>query len=988
MKKNDKIVVVLGVVILVLASIGVFYWAPESTELVKADLEDFKHITGSLKKIPNAITVSDSDPFYPLIGTPIACHYNSDGEQIVIPLTVRNIENPSVAVERIEDQIGYSGEIVIDGHIDSKNVSLEMASKYWDKSEAALIIENSKEGYELGIVATPIASYLSIPVIVTDEIDSHVSDVLSDLDVTKTIICGDFKGYGKTLKLESVEQINEVAVEILEEKFLPADPDFEVGYITIANPLDAFRPKVLDSVEYYLPEKTIKSISFSQIPNTISAILSGAGSASWEFEIPKGYKYALVEFEGYNHDAEYAESMGDSASFDIGPNLEDIPSGLQNFEILAAGSTGTCGTPIRDKSGQIIKDKVTSENVVYGRDGVTYTVSGTGSWLTKKEGTISGYVKVSKLEHSKYEFMRGLSSIAPYLTAYRKGIVFAKPDFAFAADDDILCNGEPCYGHFMPRRNPKLVEPSNRHIQHNIIDPLNELLADIAGMDDLDIKNDRDLRMLYEYYSDNPVYIAIVGGATVVPNFIYQNHVEPYGDIDGDGIDDTAYYVGGGTPSDVIYGNIDPVRYANDNKAQDQFSEYPQMENIVGRITGWDVQDASALVARTIFYEKILEKYQAWKDKFAILVGAGQDFRKPLLRYLIFGDLLGMIKRGEPMKLHTGYAEMVGLRLRDEVAEPLGFEPELVFFSEAMMKGFSEDVLDEIKQSNLLNKLFFNKNQVRNLAGENVVKGGDIIKESNFLFLNGHGNQHFFGMSGNDLVAAGLGGPVMHWFLKQTLVPIMGGFIGPGGDLGKVGDYTVRSISDVELGPSFMFLESCITGKIDGIDPRINIGQAFLHAGINSLIASPTGTNIGGGYLEPKNRMYDVPGESYLKYLKNKYTDWKNEEYDDPHFGLLLYDDLCYDLQENDVSVGLAFRNAKNKYLEQDADWELLWAPPLPKPTSTAHMIEMSNDDSYDMLRETSSKDPYMLEAKYITYQEYILFGDPAFNPYEPINEG
>jgi len=988
MKKNDKLIVILGVVILVLASIGVFYWVPEAKTQGKASVDDFKHITGTFKENPSALIVSDCDPFYPLIGTPIACHYDSSGQQIVMPLLIQNMDEPSDAVTRLKEQIGYSGEIVIDGSVDSKSISLDMAETYWDETEAALIIENNKEGYELGIVATPIASYLCIPVIITDEIDSHVTEVLSDLGVKKTLVCGDLKGYGNTLKLESVEQINDIAVELLEEKFLPIDSDFKVDYITIANPIDAWRPEVLDTEEYHLSEKTVKSTSFSQLTNLLSAYLTGSAFARWEFDIPKGYKYALVEFEGYNHDAEYADSMGDSASFDIGANLEDIPAGLQSFEILAAGSTGTCGTPIRDASGQIVKDKVSSANVVYGRDGVTYTVAGTGSWLTKKEGTISGYVKVSKLEHPVYEFMEGLSSIAPYLTAYRKGIVFAKPEFAFTANDSILCDGEHCYGHFMPRRNVNLVEPSNKHIQDTIIDPLNELLAKLAGITDVNIKDDRDLRILYDHYRQNPTYISIVGGAVVVPNFIYQNHVEPYGDIDGDGVDDTAYYVGGGTPSDVIYGNIDPVRYDNDNKAQDQFSEYPQMENIVGRITGWDAQDASALIARTVFYEQILGKYQQWKDKFAILVGGGQDFRKPLMRYLIFGDLLGMIKRGEPMKLHTGYAEMVGLRMRDEVAEPLEFEPELAFFSEAMIKGLSDDVLNEVKQANLLNKLFFSKNQVASLAGENVVKGGEIIQECNFLFLNGHGNQHFFGMSGNDLVAAGLGGPIMHWFLKQTMIPILGGFSGPGADLGKVGDYTVRSVSDVELGPSFMFLESCITGKIDGIDPRINIGQAFLHAGVNSLIASPTGTNIGGGYLEPKNRMYDVPGESYLKYIKNKNKDWKNEEYDDPHFGLLFYDDLCYDLQKNDVSVGLAFRNAKNKYLEQDADWELLWAPPLPKPTSTAHMVEMSKSDDADMIRETSSKDPYMLEAKYITYQEYFLFGDPAFNPYEPINEG
>ena len=140
MKKNDKLVVVLGVIILVLASIGVFYWAPVSIEQEEADADDFKHVTGSFKKVPNAIVVADTDPFYPLIATPIACHYDSNGEQMVIPLLVKNMDDPSSGVLRIKDQVGYLGVIVIDGNSDAKATSIDMAETYWDTSEAALII--------------------------------------------------------------------------------------------------------------------------------------------------------------------------------------------------------------------------------------------------------------------------------------------------------------------------------------------------------------------------------------------------------------------------------------------------------------------------------------------------------------------------------------------------------------------------------------------------------------------------------------------------------------------------------------------------------------------------------------------------------------------------------------------------------------------------------------------------------------------------------
>jgi hypothetical protein len=207
--------------------------------------------------------------------------------------------------------------------------------------------------------------------------------------------------------------------------------------------------------------------------------------------------------------------------------------------------------------------------------------------------------------------------------------------------------------------------------------------------------------------------------------------------------------------------------------------------------------------------------------------------------------------------------------------------------------------------------------------------------------------------------------------------------------LADVGDYTTRDVSDMDLGPSFMWIESCICGKIDGLYPKVNIGQSFLHAGLASLIASPTGSNIGGGYLEPKNTKYDLPLQVFLKYLKAK-NQWKKGIFPEAHFGERIYEDLTSDLRKNNVSVGLALRNSKNNYLKADADWELWWSPPLNICTgSTLLDIEMAKNNFADLYKSTASKGKdTMMESKYVSFQEYILFGDPALNPYEPCNEG
>ena len=94
MKKNDKIVVVVGVVILILAGIGIYVWAPMKTAQGSADIDEFFKITGTFSNAPKGIVVSDMCPFYPLIVTPLAVHYDKMGNQEIAPLFIENSTNP------------------------------------------------------------------------------------------------------------------------------------------------------------------------------------------------------------------------------------------------------------------------------------------------------------------------------------------------------------------------------------------------------------------------------------------------------------------------------------------------------------------------------------------------------------------------------------------------------------------------------------------------------------------------------------------------------------------------------------------------------------------------------------------------------------------------------------------------------------------------------------------------------------------------------
>lgn len=966
MKKNDKIVVTLGVVILILAATGIYLWAPMETAQGVAGIDEFYDISGMISNAPSGVVVSDMCPFYPLIVTPLAVHYDRDGNQEIVPLFIQNYTNPSTAVTRAIAMLD-TPDVFIEDYISPKEASIMIAKDHWKKSEGALLIEDNQMGYELGILATPMASYLSIPVIVTDMIDNEVENILENLGVTHTFVCGEnLTGFGKVMRFNNVDEVIDAQIELVLEKFGMID------YITLTNPIDAWPPEVLDSFTKTMGPKTLTSgasTRLAQGATSMGAVLLDT------FEIPEDYKYALIKFEGYNLETEHVDDYGDSVGFSCGANLDDIPSALQKTEVFSQ-TTAAGGVAIRDADGRILQDRLYVEAVLYDRGGVEYSVRTSAQLMLKKSGQSTATVTVEKLEHPVYSLMKKLSSMSPYLAAYHKGIVFGKKEFAFAADDHVISSetGKPSPGFYMPRRNPRLVENSNAHIFDNIITPLNDILARLAK---IELNDATDLEDLRNHYTDHPVYIALVGGATGLPNYIYQNYMEPVDYWNGQ------YSWGVGTPSDVIYGNIDHDPYKWDNIANDIFTKYPYQENIVGRITGWDAQDASALIARNVFYDDIIEDLEEWKNSYAVLVGAGMDFRQPLIRFPL-AKLFGAAHPGEPMKMWTGFAEITMESIVETLAKPLGFETIFTAFEEeALRQGFSDEHLKQLKKNGgLINRLNpFYIPMFKSLVGDGNVIGGEIVEKSNFILLNGHGNKNIMATDGINLVATGFGGPFITYFMKKFL-EVVSPYTGPGSSLAIHGQYNTRETAQIEFQPSFLWLESCICGKIDGISPQTSLGQAFLHAGLASLVASPTGSNIPGGYLEPKNRQWDTPFSVLRAYVSSK-LNARQGIYPDKHFGILVYDDMCKYMRDEDSTIGMAFREARNNYLPQDADWELWWSPPLVTTGNLQEDIEIRNT-YIERMQENALVDPFMMKNKYTTFQEYMLFGDPALNPYVP----
>ncbi len=973
MNKNDKIISVIGVLILIISSIGIYTWAPMETKAVSTfSIEKIFSTSGIFSEnIPNSITVSDSDPFYPLIANPLAVHYDVMGNQEIFPLYIQNFSNPSQAIMRARNQIGDNGNKLIINSKSAEEWSLEIAEKYWNSTEAVIIIENNESGYYLGVAICPIASYLSIPIIVTNELDVRAKEILEDLGVKYSIVCGNVVGYGKIFKFDNCDEILNTSIKLVMEKF------GDIKYITLTNPRDAWPPEVLRIESDPLVSETGKLTSTAIFPsNLLNALRGMISPTSYKIKIPDDYKYALVKVDFRNlQDPTHIEKFGDNVIF---------MGSLTNY-------MRTTAYPAKmDANGNIEEDRFHFETIMYDMGGEEFTISLQGVYSVLDSAEFELKVTAEELSDPFYPMMKQMSSIAPYLTAYHKGIIFAKPEFAFAPTDDVKLNGNTLPGNTQVFLNPMLIPVINQHVYENIYIPLNKVLAKIT---DIDITESVEF-LKRDCYLD-PFYVALVGDTIMLPQYYYRSpHNDPF-------TKPARGAYGTNCPSDFIYGNIDPEFYSllpyNSNHLENDLhseTDYPEAENIVGRITGWNVQDASALIIRTIFYDKIIDDLGPWKDNAAVLVGAGTEVQ----RLPIFNAIQNILGQSDPMKFPSGEKRFLVKRIKENF-EYGGFNAQSAERGAAQRVGFSTEALRDINKDGILNRLFFPWTRVKFRQGiENIesfnslewwintilgdsselVIGGELEKNSNLIISDSHAI--WFEKEYGDVLMHGLGGPFFE--VLARFIPIVPGFRSP---LDGLGAFSVRDVHNVDMGPSVMLIEGCGSGKIDGFPPMLSLANAYIHAGVNAYI-SPTTFSAFYGALEPRPNFNGGVGFGIVGYIKAWY-DWRfRGEYPPLCFNQFMFEEAIMNMFNDDVSIGTALRNAKNSFLPATFFDKFRWKPVLSIPSNLPdYLIKDLQDDI--SATAGGGLDHHPVE-KYCTVYQINLLGDPAFNPYEPINEG
>lgn len=543
----------------------------------------FKSISMSSEE-GHTLVARDSSPFYALIGTPASCRYEN-GVQKIRPLLVENETSSRIRELQEGDMSSLfpMGWNTI-GELGLENDSIYIAERYWNYAESAIILKADQQGYNLGVVIAPAACYLNIPIFVIYNMTEEIAQALNKLRVENTIVCGNVEGYKNVLRINNAD-------EALEFATAAAQKNGGVKYVAMANPLDTTHYAVLESNKTVFTGVVTKNIEGSGVPAAASP--DSDANPKHEVKIPDGWNKAIVKF---------------TLKYDLPPEWDLIGDIVQGYLYsVDADGKETMEIYFRSPGGRREGNQVVADYIVpaFNKGGTIQRWS-MQAWIQSPTAIVNGItyyldVDVQKVDTMTYPLMPGLSSMAPYLAACRNGVVIAKPDFALQNPTYIGCIdcGEPAYDE----NAVELADLKAAAIHHE----LNKYLAKIAGMQYSEA-DPASWTELANYYYDKNFPVAIVADTNMVPMY-YFGSASPS--------------EGNGQATDVIYQDIDVDPESCPSGMNDN-----RLELCLGRVTGWDAQDVSTLMARSVFYNEIIDKVstdlgaaRAWKDTSYTFIG-------------------------------------------------------------------------------------------------------------------------------------------------------------------------------------------------------------------------------------------------------------------------------------------------------------------------------------------------------------------------------
>jgi len=525
------------------------------------------------------VIIPDSDPFFGIIGSSIACWYdigtNTTG---LLPLIIQHdgnlTEQQQYFIDKYSKLTNYM-QLVLGNHLNTNYPAVEIigsavevantcAIKFFTQASTVLIIPYySDNAYQLSLIAAPLASYLNIPIIIFNNSNQgDIQSICTSLHTTSAYVIGDINISLMNINiitLKNIEEIEHMVLTVIKEVFR------EINYITITNPSDVI-PCYLKDIQITTITDRVKNLQVTLFGKTMN--LKGNDTEKYTIQIPDGINHVIIEGILWKKNRDFLDTINPIVPL-LFMNLYDPRGKIVAYSNSLAYDyrktyleTLTCNA-----SGNYTL-------VIHGYNGIQggYFIQ---RGLSNLNTDIIITTSIKKLEKPHLPLIPKLSITAPYLTAAHGGIIIIDSHELTNDNYTKIAAGSgtgPWYNESLQKFNNNQVNKS-----------VNQLNETIKLLDTFD---------LLTKYLSGPSWLAIVGDTNMIPMYYFgpsqQNLAEK------------------GLPSDNLY------------SLQEKLS--------IGRIVGWNLQDASLLIAKTLFYQTICgqpNSFDPWYTRFSFIFGEG-----------------------------------------------------------------------------------------------------------------------------------------------------------------------------------------------------------------------------------------------------------------------------------------------------------------------------------------------------------------------------
>ena len=528
------------------------------------------------KPIEDIILVPNHHPHYSLIGSSLACWYTQPNTTGLKPLLIHNhgtlqtnqhqflnqyLQNTNQTILALGTDITtpYQTTTLLGK---PEDVAIQAATHTFTTSTHILILPSHTNHYTLNLYATPLASYLNIPLIFHHNNTQEIQHLLQQLNTTTAIIIGN-----QTISLPNINIIQLPTIQTIQHFLLNTIKNTftTLNYLTITNPVDIQNPTIL-STNHSLHTRTVQNTQITLLGKTYN--LQGKNTQHINITIPTGYQQIDITTTAHPHNYIWSQLFKDQPLiylklYDQNNNLVAYSSSLAEKPRSASLQTLSCNHP---------GTYTLQYQLYHGLKGGYFSLRGLSYINTKLNITTN----ITTYQGPYIPPVKNLSQLAPYLTAAHGGILIANTSFSLI-DQTYSDNANGTAAG--PWYTQKLHNHTNSKVRH-ILTQLNTTI---------DLMQSYDLQ---EPYLNGPAWLALLGDTTTIPMYYYQPSQT--------GIPEQ------GLPSDNPYSLNATLS--------------------VGRIIGSNIYDTSILLARTLFYRNICDQptnNDSWNNRFSFIFGEG-----------------------------------------------------------------------------------------------------------------------------------------------------------------------------------------------------------------------------------------------------------------------------------------------------------------------------------------------------------------------------